>query len=302
MQNYFAGKRALVVINPVSGRNKTKEQLYDITALFSQTGLEITVYTTTGQGDAADIVRRRGASYDFIVCRGGDGTFHEVLNGVMPFTQRPPLGYIPSGSTNDLAKTLGIPTDTQEALDIIINSQPLWFDVGLFSGSAYWAYTASFGAFSEISYATPQRVKNIFGHAAYFSQIGHAFKAMHPIHMHVKTEEGFETEGDFAFGAVCNTNSIAGMLRLPRKLVGVNDGVYELLLVEYPASFSDLLGKFSGAMRHKWGENGVLFLRTKKVTFTFAEEVPWTLDGEYNPGEKIVTVENLHNAVRIFRR
>ncbi|MCL2301169.1 MAG: diacylglycerol kinase family lipid kinase [Firmicutes bacterium] len=306
MKSYFDGKRALVVINPISGRRTTKTQLFNITELFSVNGLETTVYTTRCKGDATDIVTRRGGSYDIVVCRGGDGTFNEVVNGMMTIApqRRPLLGYIPAGSTNDLARTLQIPiNDNAEAIGVILNGQPLWQDMGLFNEKDYWCYTASFGAFVDISYNTPQAMKNRWGRAAYFLQAPAALRGIHPIRMKVSTAEGFEEEGDFIFCAVSNSTSIAGTIKLSRSVVRLNDGRFELLLARYPKNLADVASMVSRVVLQQSNKDDrVRLLQTRRVEFEFGQPEPWTIDGEDAGTHTHVVVENVHNAVQVFRR
>jgi YegS/Rv2252/BmrU family lipid kinase len=302
MKSFFDGKRALVVINPIAGKRSTKTQLFNITELFSIGGLETTVYTTRRKGDATDIVRSRGGNYDIIVCRGGDGTFNEVINGMMQLEKRPLVGYIPAGSTNDLARTLCIPSgDNDEAIDIILNGQPLWNDIGSFNGSLYWCYTASFGAFTEVSYGTPQRLKNQLGHAAYVVAAAAAIKDIRPIPVHIKTAEGYEAEEDVIFCGVSNSVSMAGSLKIRRREVGLNDGLFELIKIRYPRSFSELVQRISLALARDYRHDEVKMVRTRHAQFTFEEGVPWTVDGEYGGTHESVVIENIHNAVQVFR-
>jgi len=304
MKSFFDGKRALVVINPISGKRTTKTQLFDITDLFSISGLETTIYTTRCKGDATDIVRRRGENYDVVVCRGGDGTFNEVINGMMLLEKRPLVGYIPAGSTNDLARTLCIPVNSNaEAIDVILYGQPLWNDIGSFNGSQYWCYTATFGAFTETAYETPQSLKNRLGRAAYFVDAARVLKNVHPIRVHIKTEEGFEAEEDVILCGVSNSVSIAGLLKLPRRDVGLNDGLFELMMIRYPRNASELTSRMAALLARDFDREDVKLVRTRRAEFTFEDSgEPWTIDGEYGGAHENVVIENIHNAVQVFRR
>jgi YegS/Rv2252/BmrU family lipid kinase len=302
MKSFFDGKRAFVVINPISGKRTTKTQLFNITELFSTSGLETTVYTTRCKGDATEIVRRRGGGYDVVVCRGGDGTFNEVVNGIMLLEKRPLVGYIPAGSTNDLARTLCIPRDNAEAIDIILNGQPLWNDIGCFNGSVYWCYTASFGALTEVSYDTPQKLKNRLGHAAYFISAAAAVKGIHPIRTRIETAEGFVLDDDVIFCSLSNSVSLAGSIKIPRREVGLNDGLFELLTIRWPRSAAELSRCIAALLARDFKHGDIKLIRTRRAQFTFQESIPWTVDGEYAGAHGNVVIENIRNAVQVFRR
>ena len=303
IKNDFEGKRALVVINPISGKRTTNQQLFDITDLFSTQGLETTVYTTRCRGDAKELVAKRGGDFDIIVCRGGDGTFNEMVNGVMQLENQPLLGYIPAGSTNDLARTLRIPINNNaEAIDVILNGQPLYNDVGQFNGGEHFCYIASCGAFIDIAFNTPQKQKNRWGRMAYFSHVPSAIRAIKPIEMKITTAEGEEIEGTFVFCSITNSSSIGGAIKLPRRLVGLNDGKFELLLARYPKNLAELSTTFGRAVAQDYKHPSLTLLHTRRAEFKLAEPTTWTVDGE-NGGElDHVVVENVHNAIQIFRR
>ena len=303
MKTFFEGKKALVVINPISGKRTTNQQLFDITDLFSTQGLETTVYTTRCKGDAQALVARRGGDFDLVVCRGGDGTFNEVLNGVVTLEQQPLLGYIPAGSTNDLARTLRIPINNNaEAIDVILNGQPLYNDIGIFNEGPHFIYTACCGAFIDIAFNTPQSQKNRWGRAAYFAHAPGAIRGIERMRIKITTEEGLELEDDYIFCAVSNSTSIAGAVKLPRRLVGLNDGRFEILLVRYPKDFAELTAIIRRILAKDYRHASVQLLHTRRVELEFATPTLWTVDGENGGEQERVVIENIHNAVQIFRR
>jgi len=306
MKTFFEGKKALVVINPISGKRTTKQQLYDITDMFSTKGLETTVYTTRCKGDAQDLVARRGEDFELVVCRGGDGTFNEVVNGVMPLKKQPLLGYIPAGSTNDLARTLRIPINNNaEAIDVILNGQPLYNDVGTFAGdevNKHFSYIASCGAFVDIAFNTPQAQKNRWGRAAYFAQAPAAIRGIQKMHVKITTEEGQSLEDDYIFLSISNSSSIAGAIKVPRRLVGLNDGRFELLLIRYPKNFAELSAALRRVVMQDYRDESLRLLHTRRAELAFDQPVPWTIDGENGGLHDHVVIENIHNAIQIFRR
>lgn len=107
-------RKALFLVNPAAGKRQSREPLFDAAAVLSQAGYLLNIHLTSGRGDATETARREGADYDLVLCSGGDGTLNETITGLMDLPSPPPLGYLPRGSTNDFAASLGIPAQPAE--------------------------------------------------------------------------------------------------------------------------------------------------------------------------------------------
>lgn len=290
-------KKVLLIVNPCAGKNKSRTGTFDIVDKFSSNDYEFTVRTTTCQGDATNIVKRELEGKDLVVCCGGDGTLNETINGVMDMPKRVPIGYIPTGTTCDLASTLGIPSDVKKATDIILRGNTNDYDIGLFN-NRYFSYVASFGAFTKCSYATPQKLKNRFGHAAYVATALSEIKDVHGIYMKIEHDGGV-IEGKFSFGAISNSTSVAGMFKLIEDDVRLNDGIFEVLLVP-EMKIHTIIPTIRKAQKQEYDGKSIIYIRTKKIKITSPyEEVDWTLDGEYGGKHNEVMVHILERAVRL---
>ncbi len=290
-------KKALLIINPCSGTNRSRASADEIVGNFPDSNFEFTVRETTCRGDATEIVKRELPEHDLVICCGGDGTLNETINGVMDMPRRAPIGYIPSGTTNDVAKSLHIPTDKKEAAELIATAEPNDYDIGLFN-NRYYSYVASFGAFAAASYATSQKLKNIFGKSAYIAAGVADIKNFHNIKMRVEYDDGV-IEGKFVFGAVSNSLSVGGFITLPEDKVKFNDGKFEVILVRdfTPLKLFPLIYK---TMAHKYGKEVIMF-STNKIKFTALEEdVPWTIDGEFAGDHREVRINVLERAVELY--
>ena len=149
-------KKLLLLYNPSAGRAQTSRNLDMLLQKFCTGGCETTVYPILDGLNAEDILAgAESAGYDIVVCCGGDGTLHHTVNGLLRLEQPPLLGYIPSGSTNDFAASLGLPKTPEDAADAVVNGRPHAIDAGDFGGELF-CYVAAFGAFSAVSYETPQ--------------------------------------------------------------------------------------------------------------------------------------------------
>ena len=161
-------KKALVLINKTSGMGKAGNDTIEIATKLAAKGYEPIIYPIIPGTDLTSetLVEEYGGQVDMILCSGGDGTLNHVMNSMMSLDKRPLLSFIPSGSTNDFAKGLGIPSVRSKALEVAVNGKPISYDVGRMN-DRFFNYVAAFGAFSKVSYATDQDLKNVLGYAAY---------------------------------------------------------------------------------------------------------------------------------------
>ncbi len=293
-------KKALVIVNPRAGRIRVRSQVLDLTKL-STSGIAPTMYSTTARGDAVRLAETMAENYDMIICRGGDGTFSETVNGIMRSGTKIPMGYIPSGTTNDLAKALKIPNSTRRAIEIIIGGDAQPHDVGLFNADRYFSYISSFGAFTRVSYCTPQSKKNSLGFMAYLLEAVSCVKEIKPIHARVIVD-GREYEDDYVYGSVSNSTSVAGVLRMDMNIVDLSDGIFEIMLVKNPKTFRRWRNTLIAAKAVNYDlSDCIIFTQGKKIELFFDEKIPWTLDGEYVRGENHVVIRNKEKAIEIYR-
>ena len=290
--------RVLLIVNPHSGLQKLRNHLLEIVDIYSKAGKELTVMTTQRGGDAARIARDYGGQFEKVVCSGGDGTFNETVSGLMELSERPLLGYIPAGTTNDFAVSMNLSTSLSKAAQQTISGEEKTIDIGRFNGR-YFSYVASFGAFTGASYSTPQKIKNTIGHLAYLIEGVNDLSNIRPYHVRVETAEQ-TLEGDYLFGAVSNSTSLGGLLKLGKQYVDMNDGLFEVLLVKKPAKASELQKIISGLLTQQYDGKNVTLFSSNEVTFHMEETIPWSLDGEYEPGTKDVHIENIRDAIRIM--
>lgn len=292
-------KKLLLIMNPCSGKKKANPLLAEIISIFNRADYEVTAYMTAARTDATAIVTETAKNYDLIVCIGGDGTFNEVASGLCALDVRPPVGYIPAGSTNDFASSLHLSREILAAAQDIVQGQPRCLDIGQFN-QHYFSYIASFGAFTRTSYATPQSLKNLLGHTAYLLSGVKEVASLRARHVKFTTAEGAVYEDDYIFGAISNSTSVAGILTLDPELVDMNDGLFELLLVRKPRSPLELSDCILALKTQDYHSPMLTFVSTSAVEIEAPEDMDWTLDGEYEPGSAHCTVRNLHSAVNII--
>ena len=298
-QQVIKMEKLLLLINPNAGKGGFRNRLGEVLMNFHRAGFSTTVAFTDKKGDAPRIAAENAGRFDRIVCVGGDGTLGETVSGLMTVDRRPSLGYIPMGTTNDCATTLGLSHDPVIASRTAAAGQPVPLDVGRFNGDRFFTYVAAFGAFTEVSYQTPQDQKMALGRLAYFLEaLGRLPKLTH---RWTKVEyDGGVLEDDFIFGAVTNSRSVAGVIHLGNRVgVSLRDGLFEVILIRTPESALQLGAIVTGILSNRFDSEYVMLLQARSVRFVFREEVPWTLDGEDGGSQTEVLCENIHEAVDI---
>ncbi len=292
-------KRLHLIINPNAGTRQARRFLPEIISVFNRAGYLCSVFVTEKRGDAADFARAHAGGADLVVACGGDGTLNEVITGLQFGGHRTALGYIPCGSTNDFASGLGLPTAPLMACDAIVAGRPRTLDVGLFAPDRCFSYTASFGAFTSVSWSTPQNVKNVLGHAAYILEGIRSLADIRPIHMRI-TAGSRVYEEDYIFGAVCNSTSLGGVLKLENSAVHMNDGLFEALLIPFPADLLVLNRILTALRTRNYEDESLQFLRASSFLFEGDPTITWTLDGEAAEGGTRVEIRNIHDAIRLI--
>ena len=310
-------KKLLMIVNPRAGRSKPRGPLYDAAAALCDAGYLLRIRRTTAAGDAARIAAQEGGDYDTVVAVGGDGTLNEVISGIQTLKTPPAVGYLPQGSTNDFAASLEIPSDPVQAAEAIVRDQRRQLDIGRF-GERIFVYVASFGAFTRTSYTASQDVKNALGHFGYLLESLRDLDTLRPYKVRI-TADGETLDGEYLFGAVANSTSIAGFLTMDPTRVIIDDGLFEitlikmptapmdlsrilysLLLVPHPQNASELQNLIWALLNQQYNSGGLIFRHVSALHVETDEDLPWSLDGEYEPSQPTVDITNCQRALTML--
>jgi YegS/Rv2252/BmrU family lipid kinase len=296
-------KRMLVVRNPKAGSFLSQNTFLEAAGvIFKDESFNVYVYTTTGRGDATRIAREEGPGVDRIVAFGGDGTLSEVINGVMhlPAKDRPELGYIPAGTTNDFASGVGLSRNIVKAAQTVLTGIPEPLDVGRFGEERYFSYVASFGSFTKASYSASQDLKNALGYAAYLLEGLRCLIDIRSIPL-VVTADGTIYEDEFIFGAVSNAMSVGGMLKYAYEQVNLSDGLFEVLMIRTPKNLSEIQTLLTDVANRNFVESPhILYQKARKVSIRSDSPLAWTVDGESGGETTEVTLVNHKRAINIL--
>lgn len=302
---FFTGDfmKVLFIVNPCSGRGKIKTEILDILKIFCCAGYEVTTHITTRQGDAVDVAAaavKKG--YEQIICCGGDGTLNEVITGICTDGSHIPVSYIPAGTTNDFARTMDIDADMKKAAKKIVKAEEkVNVDIGKFSSNRYFTYIASFGLFTSVAYKTQQNIKNTLGHMAYIFE---GIASMTNIeHYNISfTADGREYSGEYIYGGITNSTSVAGIFKYDQSVVDLCDGLFEVLMIKKPKNPNEFMKIVSGITSGDLSDTSVFdFCKASRVELNMPSGVVWTLDGEQANGKKKIVIENIPGRITMVK-
>ncbi|MBM7542172.1 diacylglycerol kinase [Amphibacillus cookii] len=272
-------KRARIIYNPTSGREAFKNKLPDVLAKFEQAGYETSAHATTGIGDATEAARIAVTRhFDVIVAVGGDGTINEVVTGISDADQRPRLGIIPAGTTNDFARALNIPKAIDKAVDIILANHTCKLDVGRVN-EHYFVNIAGGGKLTEVSYEVPSKLKTMLGQLAYFMKGVELAPRLRPIQTRIEYD-GDVFEGEIMMFLIANTNSVGGFEKLAPD-AKMDNGLFDLLVLK-KSNVAELVRVLSAATRGAhFDDANVFHARAKDINVYTEEKMQLNIDGEY---------------------
>lgn len=278
MVNHMA-KRARLIYNPTSGREEIKRRLPDILQRLERGGFETSTHATVGEGDAtlaaAEAVDR---GFDAIIAAGGDGTLYEVINGMAEKENRPPLGILPLGTTNDFARALGIPKHWEFAVDLILQQHTRTIDVGKVNHK-YFINIAGGGSLTELTYEVPSKLKTMIGQLAYYMKGLEKLPRLRPIELNVRSAEKTLNEEVMMF-LICNSNSVGGFEKLAPE-ASLDDGQLDVLILR-KCSLAEFIRIVSAALRGEHlSDPHVIHFKTNHIQVTSPDYVQINLDGEF---------------------
>lgn len=301
-------KRAVIIFNPTSGKGRFLRYKKSIQDMFLQSNYELELYETLHAKDATQAATRyANESYDLIVCSGGDGTLHEVINGLMKSDKTPELGYIPSGTTNDFAKSIGLPMNPLSATRSILKEKTLDIDIGQIN-DVYFVYVTAFGTFTPISYQTPTKTKAELGYLAYLLNAKTELQNIHRYKIKVTVDDDQKYKLETLTTLVVNSTTVAGIPKLLPD-AKINDGLFDLLLFEV-TSKKKIVNLFNFIVRFLSGfknrntqkpkvNHGIRHLIGSKFTIQTPQPVTWNVDGEKGPTTTEANIQIHQRAIRL---
>jgi diacylglycerol kinase (ATP) len=272
-------KRTRFIYNPSAGRETLRRKLPDILQRLERGGYETSTIATQQTGDArraATEAAQRG--FDVVIAAGGDGTLNEVADGLAQWERRPILGIMPLGTTNDVARALGIPRVWEEAINVIVAGHVQAIDVGVMNKQLFLNVVGG-GSLTELTYEAPSKLKTLLGQLAYYIKGFEKLPTLHPTPMRLHAAE-MQINEELMLFLVANTRSIGGFHKLlPTALW--DDGYLDVLCLR-KCNLADFVRLVSRVIRGEEVHDELLIhFRTKHVEVSSPKPVRLNIDGEY---------------------
>lgn len=283
-----------MIINNQSGLTNSKTSILDAMEVFCKNGYTITTYLTQGPNDACNYIKKDRNKYEIVCVFGGDGTLHEVTNGLMSKKNKPMIGYFPTGTMNDFGSNFNLNISFKEIAENICNNDYQEFDVGDCNGE-YFNYVAAFGALCDVPYTTSRSAKKTFGSLAYIFEGMTKLDTIKPIDVKY-TIDGKTREKKILFGLVFSGGRVAGQQLVSKAKSKINDGEFNILMVEYVEGLFDIPNYLSILVEQN---KYVHRYKASEINLEFKQDVNWDLDGEEAKLGNNVNIKNIHNALKI---
>ena len=294
-------KKLLFVYNPHSGKGKLGKYLSDIVCTFTQAGYDVTVHPTSAARDGQEYIKARAAEFDLVSVAGGDGMLHEMFCGIIGSGAGVPCGYIPSGTINDFASSLGISKTPEEAAKTVVSGNYADIDAGVWNGNVF-SYVAAFGMFTDVGYSTDQKMKNAIGPFAYYLDVirDMDIKNFRASSVHaVVNADGVQFEDDFIFAMAGSTKSVAGLTSLIPEDAEMDDGLLDYAFIKTPKNLIELDGIRNTLMLRTFDPEVMISGKAERITVKADRDVKWTLDGELGGQTGEAEISVIKKAVKI---
>lgn len=221
-------KKVRFIYNPASGENSVTAHLDEIISIYQEHGLTIVPYRLSFDKGEQEVAEALRGAYKHLLIAGGDGTVNYIVNILKNHGIETPVAILPTGTANDFAGMIGMPSSIASACRTILDGEVQDIDLGLVNGR-WFVNVFSCGLFSDISQKTPNVLKNTFGKLAYYATGMGDLVRFRKLHITIKSDGG-DYDGKSVIFFVFNGKT-AGKLRLAY-LSKINDGLLDILILK----------------------------------------------------------------------
>ena len=270
--------KCVLIYNPNSGKLTNRNDIKKLYKVFENYGYDVEIIYTEYKGHAKEITKKL-KDVDLLICAGGDGTLNEVISGNIERSKPLLLGHLPLGSVNDVAHMYGLTGSTTRNLVMLLNGVRKNIDVCLLNENPF-VYVACIGAWVDISYSTPRKLKEKYGKFAYAIYGIKQLKQKLQFYNIKYTVNGETHEDRFSFIFITNSNRVGGVNNIYDD-VKLDDNKFEVLLCDIKNKW-DIIRAVHYLTHRKLEDIPVFkYYKTDNIKLEFDEVPPsWCIDGD----------------------
>lgn len=272
--------KCILIYNPNSGKLTNRNDIKKIYKILENYGYDTEIKYTEYKGHAKEMVKKF-KDVDLLLCAGGDGTLNEVISGNIERKKPILLGHLPLGSVNDVAHMYGMNNNTIKNIVMLLNGTKKNIDVCLLNNNPF-VYIACMGAFVDISYATPRKLKEKYGKIAYVMYGIKQLKEKMQFHNIRYTVNNETFEGKYSFIFITNSNRVGGLnIKDIYDDVKLDDNKFEVLMCNIKNKW-DIIKAIHYIKRRELNDiPGFTYFKTDYIKLEFDEIPPsWCIDGD----------------------
>lgn len=270
--------KALLIYNDNAGQGEVEKIFEVILPILSKEINNLMLSKTKKEGDAELIAKQFGESYDIIISLGGDGTLHEIINGIAELELPPIIGILPAGTLNDFARSLNIPLDLSVAANNILKGKTQLINIGKVN-NRYFTNFVGVGLITDIAENINSNVKDMMGRISYYTSTIKSIGEKEDFEFVLKTEN--EKITDTAGMIIVLNGYYAGSTLVPVKNVNLQDDLFDIFIV-YDAGFS-LLMKYliqKENFKDRVSNDEIIHLQAKEIIIETNDKMRIDTDGE----------------------
>lgn len=283
--------RILMVVNPKAGRAKIKKYVNDIRNNLERSQYKIDLKHTTVENSATDIIKSYKKDFDILVVCGGDGTLNQAVQALHDIDKYVQIGYIPTGTTNDFARSIGVAFNKLELSNNLDKYTTEKVDLGKFNDRVF-NYVVSAGIFSKTSYSTSTKAKNRFGRLAYLVSGAKEIFICKPYRLIVRSKDK-SIDDEFIYCSVSNSKYVGGFNIFKKENVEMDDGELEAIFIKKPKSFHKLIKLLCKVINGNFNDDHVRYFKAPELEIESDKDTEWSIDGEYSGKVKKIKITNI---------
>jgi len=292
-------KKVMLVYNPLSGNRNVPKKLDYIISRFQEDGDLVVPFRIDGDNGGRLQEILLAGEYSSVIVSGGDGTVNLIASILLSAGLDLPVGIIPAGTCNDFARSLNIPSDIKNCIDIILGGKIDMIDAGLINNEKYCLNTCAGGNLVDVSYNTNSEFKRNFGPLAYYLTALSEVTNLKPVRLKLTTDDEV-VDGDFLLFLILNGRHAAGFSNLVSS-ADLSDGYMDILLLKNCLHI-ELAGLAFKVLNNDFvNDRNVKWLRTQKCTIEGDAGFNLSIDGEKWKGLPI-SVEFIRQILKVYVR